>query len=320
MAEITFTDALNQAIKEEMRDDDSVFIMGESIRGGIYGVTGGLSQEFGDRVVDTPLSENGFMGAAVGAAAVGMRPIVQSLSSFMWVAMDQIISQAAKMRFMFGGQVSLPVVYRCGMNYGNNIAAHHTDRPYPMYMNMPGLKIVIPTTPADAKGLLKTAIRDNDPVMFFEDNNLAGVRGEVPDGDHTIPFGVADVKREGSDVTVVALAGMLRRAMSVAEALDDEGVSVEVIDPRTVVPLDKATILKSVEKTGRLVVVDPAHKSCSVASEISAMVSQDGFWSLQAPIQRVASLDCHFPFSPALEKLVFPNEEKITDAIYATLE
>ena len=320
MAEITFTDALNQAIKEEMRDDDSVFIMGESIRGGIYGVTGGLSQEFGDRVVDTPLSENGFMGAAVGAAAVGMRPIVQSLSSFMWVAMDQIISQAAKMRFMFGGQVSLPVVYRCGMNYGNNIAAHHTDRPYPMYMNMPGLKIVIPTTPADAKGLLKTAIRDNDPVMFFEDNNLAGVRGEVPDGDHTIPFGVADVKREGSDVTVVALAGMLRRAMSVAEALDDEGVSVEVIDPRTVVPLDKATILKSVEKTGRLVVVDPAHKSCSVASEISAMVSQDGFWSLQAPIQRVASLDCHFPFSPALEKLVFPNEEKITDAIYAALE
>jgi pyruvate dehydrogenase E1 component beta subunit len=320
MAEITFTDALNQAIKEEMRSDDSVFIMGESIRGGIYGVTGGLSQEFGDRVIDTPLSENGFMGAAVGAAAVGMRPIVQSLSSFMWVAMDQIISQAAKMRFMFGGQVNLPIVYRCGMNYGNNIAAHHTDRPYPMYMNMPGLKIVIPTTPADAKGLLKAAIRDNDPVMFFEDNNLAGVRGEVPDGDHIIPFGVADVKREGTDVTVVALAGMLRRAMSVAETLADEGVSVEVIDPRTVVPLDKATILKSVEKTGRLVVVDPAHKSCSVASEISAMVSQDGFWSLQAPIQRVASLDCHFPFSPALEKLVFPNEEKITDAIYATLE
>ena len=321
MAEITYADALNQAIKEEMHRDESVFIMGESIRGGIYGVTAGLSDEFDDqRVIDTPLSENGFMGAAVGAAAVGMRPIVQSLSSFLWVAMDQLVSQAAKMRYMFGGQVNLPIVYRCGISYGNNSAAHHSDRPYPMYMNMPGLKIVIPTTPADAKGLLKTAIRDNDPVMFFEDNSLVGVRGEVPDGDGTIPFGVADVKREGTDVTVVALAGMVRRAIASAEALEEEGISVEVVDPRTVVPLDKETILKSVEKTGRLVVVDPAHKSCSVASEISSMVAQDGFWSLQAPIQRVASLDCHFPFSPALESLVFPNEEKITDAVYAVLE
>ena len=320
MAEVTFSDALNQAIKEEMHRDEKVFIMGESIRGGVYGVTAGLDQEFGDRVIDTPLSENGFIGAAVGAAAVGMRPIVQSLSSFLWVAMDQLVSQAAKMRYMFGGQVSLPIVYRCGMNYGNNVAAHHTDRPYPMYMNMPGLKIAIPTTPADAKGLLKTAIRDNDPVMFFEDNNLAGVRGEVPENGAAVPFGVADVKREGSDVTVVALAGMLRRAMSAAEALAEEGISVEVVDPRTIVPLDKETILKSVEKTGRLVVVDPAHKSCSVASEISAMVAQEGFWTLQAPIQRVASLDCHFPFSPALESLVFPNEEKIAEAIHAALE
>ncbi len=320
MAEMTFADALNQAIKEEMRQDEKVFIMGESIRGGIYGVTGGLSQEFDERVIDTPLSENGFIGAAVGAAAVGMRPIVQSLSSFLWVAMDQLVSQAAKMRFMFGGQVNLPIVYRCGMNYGNNIAAHHTDRPYPMYMNMPGLKIVLPTTPADAKGLLKTAIRDNDPVMFFEDNNLSGVRGEVPEGDFAIPFGVGEVKREGTDITVVALAGMVRRALSVADALEEEGVSVEVVDPRTIVPLDKEIILRSVEKTGRLVVVDPAHKSCSVASEISAMVAQEGFWTLQAPIQRVASLDCHFPFSPALEKLVFPNEEKIADAIHAALE
>ena len=320
MAEITYADALNQAIKEEMRRDESVYIMGESLRGGIYGVTGGLSQEFDERVIDTPLSENGFMGAAVGSAAVGMRPIVQSLSSFLWVAMDQLVSQAAKMRYMFGGQVNLPIVYRCGMNYGNNIAAHHTDRPYPMYMNMPGLKIVIPTSPADAKGLLKTAVRDNDPVMFFEDNNLTGVRGEVPEEEYTIPFGEAEVKREGSDVTVVAIAGMVRRSLAMAEALEEEGISVEVVDPRTIVPLDKETILKSVEKTGRLVVVDPAHKSCSVASEISAMVSQDGFWSLQAPIQRVASLDCHFPFSPALEPLVYPNEDKITEAIYATQE
>ncbi len=320
MPDMTYSDALNAAIKEEMRRDESVFIMGESIRGGIYGVTGGLSQEFGDRVIDTPLSENGFMGAAVGAAAVGMRPIVQSLASFMWVAMDQMISQAAKMRFMFGGQVNLPIVYRWGMIYGANSAAHHTDRPYPMIMNMPGLKIVIPSTPADAKGLLKSAIRDNDPVMFFEDNSLSGTRGEVEDGDHTIPFGVADVKHEGTDVTVVAISGMVRRAMAVAETLDEEDISVEVIDPRTIVPLDAKTILDSVEKTGRLVIVDPAHKSCSVASEISAIVAQEGFWSLQSPIERVASLDCHFPFSPALEPLVFPNEEKIIDAVYTTLE
>lgn len=320
MAEITFADAINQAIKEEMRRDPRVFIMGESIRGGIYGVTGGLSREFGERVIDTPLSENGFIGAAVGAAAVGMRPIVQSLSSFLWVAMDQLVSQAAKMRYMFGGQVNLPIVYRCGMSYGNNIAAHHTDRPYPMFMNMPGLKIVIPTTPTDAKGLLKTAIRCDDVVMFFEDNNLMGVRGPVPEDEYTIPFGVADVKRQGTDVTVVALAGMLRRAMAVAEEMEQEGVSVEVVDPRTIVPLDRETILKSVAKTGRLVIVDPAHKSCSVASEIAAMVAQEGFWTLQAPIQRVASLDCHFPFSPALEKLVFPNEEKIREAILKTLE
>jgi len=320
MAEITFVDALTQAIREEMQSDETVFLMGDSVRSGVYGVTGGLFEEFGERIIDTPISENGFMGAAVGAAAVGMRPIVQSLTSFLWVAMDQLISQAAKMRYMFGGQVNLPIVYRCGMNYGNNLAAHHTDRNYPMFMNMPGLKIVIPTTPADAKGLLKTAIREDDPVMFFEDNNVSGLRGEVPEEEYTTPFGVADVKHEGTEVTIVALAGMVRHSLSVANTLEKEGVSVEVIDPRTIVPLDKDTILKSVEKTGRLVVVDPAHKSCSVASEISAMVAQDGFWTLQAPIQRVASLDCHLPFSPALEHLVFPDEDRITEAVYKTLE
>ncbi len=320
MGEITFADALNQALKEEMRRDETVFMLGESIRGGIYGVTGGLSQEFDERIIDTPLSENGFMGAGVGAAAVGMRPIIQSLASFLWVAMDQVVSQAAKMRFMFGGQVDLPIVYRLGLLYGNNIAAHHADRPYPMFMNMPGLKIAIPSNPASAKGLLKSAIRDNDPVMFFEDNNLMGMRGEVSDTDEIIPFGEAEVLREGSDVTIVAIAGMVRASLAVAENLESDGISVEVVDPRTIVPLDKKTILESVEKTGRLVVVDPAHQSCSVASEISSIVAQEGFWSLQAPIQRVASLDCHFPFSPALEKYVFPNEEDIEQAVFTTLE
>ena len=320
MGEITFADALNQALKEEMRRDETVFMLGESIRGGIYGVTGGLSQEFDERIIDTPLSENGFMGAGVGAAAVGMRPIIQSLASFLWVAMDQVVSQAAKMRFMFGGQVDLPIVYRLGLLYGNNIAAHHADRPYPMFMNMPGLKIAIPSNPASAKGLLKSAIRDNDPVMFFEDNNLMGMRGEVSDTDEIIPFGEAEVLKEGSDVTIVAIAGIVRASLAVAENLESDGISVEVVDPRTIVPLDKKTILESVEKTGRLVVVDPAHQSCSVASEISSIVAQEGFWSLQAPIQRVASLDCHFPFSPALEKYVFPNEEDIEQAVFTTLE
>ncbi|MBI4640776.1 MAG: alpha-ketoacid dehydrogenase subunit beta [Candidatus Tectomicrobia bacterium] len=320
MAVITFAEALNQAIKEEMRRDEKVFVMGESIRGGIYGVTGGLSQEFDERVLDTPLSESAFMGAAVGAAAVGMRPIVGSLCSFMWVAMDQFVSQAAKMTYMFGGQVKLPVVYRCGITYGNNIAAHHTDRPHPMYMNMPGFKIVMPSAPADAKGLLKTAIRDDDVVLFFEDNNLMGLRGEVPEDDYTIPFGVADVKREGSDVTIVALGGMVPKALAAAERLAEDGISAEVLDPRSLVPIDKQAILGSVAKTGRLVVVDPAHKTCSAASEIAAMVAQEGFWNLQAPVQRVCSLMVHFPYSIALEKLVFPNEEKIIAAVKATFE
>lgn len=321
MPQVMFLDALTQAIGEEMRRDPSVFVMGEDVRQGVYGVTAGLWQEFGDnRVLDTPLSEAGFMGAAVGAAAVGMRPIVGSLSAFMWVAMDQLVDQVAKMKYMFGGQARLPIVYRVGMTYGNNIAAHHSDRPHPMYMNMPGFKIVMPTTPYDAKGMLKTAIRDDDPVLFFEDNSLMGIRGEVPEGDYTIPFGVADVKRPGTDVTIVALGGMMRRALAAAEQLAQEDISAEVVDPRSLVPLDKQTILDSVAKTGRLVVVDPAHKTCSAASEICAMVAQEGFWSLQAPVQRVASLMVHFPFSPALEKHVFPNEEKIIAAVKKTLE
>lgn len=321
MGQITYAEALNQAIKEEMRRDPTIFVMGESIRRGVYGVTGGLHQEFGDdRVLDCPLSETAFMGAAVGAAAVGMRPIVGSLSSFLWVAMDQFVSQVAKMKYMFGGQARLPIVYRVGITYGNSIAAHHTDRPHPMFMNMPGFKIVMPSTPYDAKGLFKTAVRDDDPVLFFEDNNLMGARGEVPEGDYTIPYGLADVKRTGTDVTVVALGAMVPRALSAAAKLEQEGVSVEVVDLRSLVPMDKQTILDSVAKTGRLVVVDPAHKTCSVASEVCAMVAQEGFWSLQAPVQRVATLMVHPPFSPALEKLMYPDEQKIIAAAKKTLE
>lgn len=321
MAQTVYVEAINQALIEEMRRDESVFILGEDIRRAVYGATAELHSEFGDkRVLDTPLSENGFFGAAIGSSLVGMRPVVETLTSFMWVAMDQLISQAAKMRYMFGGQATLPVVFRATMYYGGGAAAHHSDRSYPMFMNMPGLKIIAPSNPADMKGLLKTAIRDDDPCIIFEDGTLFGSRGEVPEGDHLVPFGQARVARQGTDVTIVAIAGAVPAAEQAAAELESEGVSAEVIDPRTLVPLDKQAVLESVEKTGRLVVVDPAHKVCSAASEIASIVAEEGFWSLQAPIQKVAAEQVHIPFTPSLEKLVYPNKEKIVAAAKRTLE
>ena len=321
MTQTVFAEALNQAHVEEMRRDESVFIMGEDIRRAVYGATANLLSEFGEeRVLDTPLSENGFFGAAIGASLVGSRPIVETLTSFMWVAMDQLISQAAKMRYMFGGPATLPVVYRALMMYGGGAAAHHSDRSYPMFMNMPGIKIVVPSNPADVKGLLKTAIRDDDPVIFFEDGTISGMRGEVPDEEYLTPFGEANIVKEGNDCTIVAIGGAVNHAISAAESLTKDGISVEVIDPRTLVPLDKSSILNSVEKTGRLVVVDPAHKVCSAASEIASIVAEEGFWSLQAPIQKVASEQVHIPFTPVLEKLVYPDATKISNAVKKTLE
>ena len=267
--EITMIQSLNEAMREEMGRDERVFIMGEDIQSGVYGASGGLFEAFGgERVFDCPLSENAFMGAAVGAAAVGMRPIVESRFCFMWVAMDSLISQAAKMRYMFGGQVNLPIVYRAGMSYGGSSAAHHSDRSHPGFMNIPGFKVFFPSNAYDAKGLLKTAIRDEDPVLFCEDTTIGGTRTYVPEEPYTIPMGVADIKRQGTDVTIVAIGGMVPRALAAAENLSEEGISAEVVDPRTLVPLDKDAILASVAKTGRLVVVDIAHKTCSAASEI----------------------------------------------------
>jgi pyruvate dehydrogenase E1 component beta subunit len=321
MAQTVYVEAINQALIEEMRRDESVFIMGEDIRRAVYGATANLHTEFGDkRVLDTPLSENGFFGAAIGSSLVGMRPVVETLTSFMWVAMDQLISQAAKMRYMFGGQAKLPVVFRATMYYGGGSAAHHSDRSYPMFMNMPGLKIIVPSNPADVKGLLKTAIRDDDPCIVFEDGTLFGARGEVPEGEYTIPFGQARVVRQGTDVTIVGIAGGVGIAEQAAAELEGQGVSAEVIDPRTLVPLDKRAILESVEKTGRLVVVDPAHKVCSAASEIASIVAQEGFWSLQAPIQKVAAEQVHIPYTPSLEKLVYPTKDKVVAAVKRTLE
>ena len=319
--QITLTQALNEAMRDEMRSDERVFIMGEDIQSGVYGASGGLYQEFGgERVRDCPLSENAFMGAAVGAAAVGMRPIVESSFCFMWVAMDSLVSQASKMRYMFGGQVDLPIVYRSAMYYDGSMAAHHSDRSYPIFMHIPGFKVVFPSNAYDGKGLLKTAIRDNDPVVFCEDRTILGARALVPEEDYAIPFGVADVKRQGTDVTVVAIGGMVPRALAAAETLEGEGVSVEVVDPRTLVPMDKQTILDSVAKTGRLVTVDMAHKTCSAASEIASMVAMEGFWSLQAPIQRIGAANVHIPFSPALEPLCYPTAESIAQAVRTALE
>jgi pyruvate/2-oxoglutarate/acetoin dehydrogenase E1 component len=319
--DISLTQALNEAMREEMRRDERVFIMGEDIRSGVYGASGGLFSEFGaDRVLDCPLSENAFVGAAVGAAAVGTRPIVESASCFLWVAMDSLISQAAKMRYMFGGQVDLPIVYRMSMYYGGSMAAHHSDRSHPIFMHIPGFKVLFPSTAYDGKGLLKTAIRDDDPVIFCEDRTILGARGHVPEEEYCIPFGQADIKREGSDVTIVAIGGMVTRALQAAEALAGEGISAEVLDPRTLVPLDKQAILDSVAKTGRLVTVDMAHKTCSAASEIAAIVAMEGFWDLQAPIQRVGTANVHIPFSTALEPLCYPTADSIADAARVTME
>ena len=315
------TQALNEAMRDEMRRDERVFIMGEDIQSGVYGASAGLAAEFGtDRVRDCPLSENAFMGAAVGAAAVGMRPIVESAFCFMWVAMDSLISQAAKMRYMFGGQVNLPIVYRASLYYGGSMAAHHSDRSYPIFMHIPGFKVVFPSNAYDGKGLMKTAIQEDDPVLFCEDRTILGSRSYVPEEEYTIPLGQADIKREGSDVTIVAIGGMVPLALEAAEKLAQDGISAEVLDPRSLVPLDKKAILDSVAKTGRLVTVDMAHKTCSAASEIAALVAMEGFWSLQAPIQRLGTANVHIPFSPALEPLCYPTADTIATAAKVTLE
>ena len=319
--QITFTQALNEAMREEMRWDERVFIMGEDIQRGVYGASGGLFAEFGEqRVRDCPMSENAFFGAAVGAAAVGMRPIVETAACFMWVGMDSLVSQAAKMRYMFGGQVNLPIVYRSTLYYGGSMAAHHSDRSHPVFMNIPGFKVIYPSNAYDAKGLLKTAIQDDDPVVFFEDRTVLGSRAFVPEEEYTVPMGKAQVVREGADVTIVAIGGMVPVALNAAETLAQEGISTEVLDPWTLVPLDKKAILDSVAKTGRLVAVDVAHKTCSAASEVAAIVAMEGFWSLQAPIQRLGAANVHIPFSTALEPLCYPTPDTIASAARATME
>lgn len=312
---LTYMEAIVEAQIEELGRDEDVVLIGEDLA--IYG-DGQVMESFGEsRIWCAPISENSFCGVAVGAAMTGLRPIVAlNIASFMYLSSDQIINQAGKLHFMTGGQMQVPAVFRCTTFHNSYIAAQHSDRPYPMFMNAPGLKIIAPTTPADMKGLLKSAIRDNDPVVVFEDKNLWTVKGEVStDPDYLVPIGKADIKREGTDITVVAISGAQTPALAAAKAFAKEGISVEVIDPRTLVPLDTHTILNSVAKTGKLVIVDNANQTCNAAAEIVAIVAEQGFNSLKAPIVRVSTPDVHPAASPALEKGLYPTKESVSEAI-----
>jgi pyruvate dehydrogenase E1 component beta subunit len=312
---MSYLEAVVQAQIEEMERDERVIMMGEDIA--IYG-SGKLLERFDrTRVWNTPISETSFAGVGIGAAITGLRPIVDfNIASFMYLASDQIINQAAKLRYMTGGQVQVPIVFRVCMYYGASLAAQHSDRPYPLFLNVPGLKVISPTSPADVKGLLKSAVRDDNPVVFFEDIRLWPIKGDVSvDPDYLVPIGKALVKRPGDDVTLVAISGAMRPALEAAQALEDEGISVEVIDPRTLKPLDSRTIISSVEKTGRLVLVENAHRIASISAEISAIVCEEAFDCLKRPIVRLTAPDVHVPFTPALESALYPTKETIVAAV-----
>jgi acetoin:2,6-dichlorophenolindophenol oxidoreductase subunit beta len=312
MREITFEQASFEAIQEEFRSNPRTVHMSTDI-------PLELQKEFGEsRVRGTPICESGFVGAAIGLAGSGFRTVANiRMATFGFVAMDQLFNHAAKITYMFGGQAKFPILYRMTVGAGGSAAAEHSVSPYSLYMNNPGLKIILPTTPYDVKGLFKTALRDNNPVVAFEHLLLGGIKGEVPEEEYFIPFGRASIRREGSDVTVVALAKMVYDALEAAAVLNKEGISIEVIDPRTLVPLDKETIISSVMKTGRLVVVDEACQTCGAAAEIIALVAgeKEVFKRLKAPPTRVCGLEVPIPFSPPMEKFVLPDKEKIITAV-----
>ena len=324
MREITVRDALREALREEMQRDKNVFLLGEDIGrywGGAFGVTKGLADEFGDeRVRDTPISESAIVGVGVGAAITGMRPVAEIMfGDLVALAMDQICNQAAKIRYMFGGQANAPLVVRAPFGAGVNIASHHSQSLEAWFMHTPGLYVAVPSTPYNAKGLLKTAIRGSNPVFFVEHKLLYPLKGNVPEDDYTLPFGVADVKREGSDVTIFATLIMVHKALIAAEKLNKEGIDAEVIDPRTLTPLDKAAIVKSVKKTGRIVIVTEDCKTAGVGAEIAAVVAEEAIDYLDAPIKRVAEPDTPIPFSPPLEQFVIPDEKSIIKAVKETV-
>lgn len=317
---ITYRDALREALREEMQRDETVFLMGEDIAdpfGSAYKVTLGLSPEFGlERVRQTPISELGFVGAGVGAALTGMRPVVELMYiDFSTLAMDQIVNQAAKIRYMSGGQAKVPLVIRTQGGMGRSSAAHHAQSLEAWFVHVPGLLVAMPSTPYDAKGLLKTAIRLDDPVIFVEHKLLYNTEGPVPEEEYTIPFGVADVKREGTDCTVVATSRTVLMALKAAEVLEKEGISVEVVDPRTLFPLDTETIVQSVKKTSRLVVAHEAPERGGFGAEVVAQIAERAFAYLDAPIQRVCGPSVPAPFARHLENSIIVDEQKIADRV-----
>jgi pyruvate dehydrogenase E1 component beta subunit len=317
MPQVRFIEAINQALSEEMERDPLTFVMGEDVVLSAFGATKGLIDKFGPkRVRNTPIAEAGFVGAAVGAAMAGTRPICEvEFASFFYCAFDQVCNQAAKLRYMSGGQANLPLTFRCVFGAMGGAAAQHSETVYAQFLSVPGLKLVVPSGPADMKGLLKSAIRDDNPVIVFEHGRLGRLREEIPAGDYLVPLGKAAVKREGENVTVVAIGAMVPRALSVAEKLAKENISVEVIDPRTLIPLDEEAILSSVEKTNRVVVVDEGHLRGGAAADIAAIIADKGFDFLDAPVKRVTALDVPIPFSPPLEKAAIPDDARIEAAI-----
>jgi pyruvate/2-oxoglutarate/acetoin dehydrogenase E1 component len=319
MSQILYREAVRDALREEMCRDERVFLIGLDIGrfGGTYKATQGLWEEFGEeRVRDAPLSEAAIAGAAVGAAISGMRPVAEIMYiDFTTIAMDQIVNQAAKLRYMSGGQARIPVVFRTQEGAGRSSAAQHAQSLEAWFAHIPGLKVALPSTPADAKGLLKTAIRDDAPVVFIEHKLLYNTKGAVPDGEHLIPFGEAKVVREGSDVTIVAISRMVLRAIEAAEQLAEEGIGVEVIDPRTVVPLDLDAIVKSVGKTGRLIVAHEGYTRCGIGAEIATRVVEEALYSLEKPIKRVCGRNVPVPFAPVLENYVIPGTADLVRAV-----
>ena len=320
MAVLTYREALNAALREEMQRDPKVFVIGEEVGlyEGAYKVTQGLLKEFGpERIVDTPIAESGFTGVGIGAAMAGLRPVVEMMTfNFALLALDQIVNSAAKLCYMSGGQYNIPIVVRGPGGPAHQLAAQHSQSMESYFYHVPGLKVVRPSTPADAKGLLKSAIRDDNPVIFIESETLYAVKGEVPDDpDFTIPLGKAIVRREGTDATVVAYMGMMYRAMEAAEVLDKEGISIEIVDPRTLRPMDTETIIGSVRKTHRAVIVEAGAGFAGMGSEIASFITEQAFDDLDAPVERVTGANAPMPYARNLEKLKTPTKERIIDAV-----
>jgi acetoin:2,6-dichlorophenolindophenol oxidoreductase subunit beta len=312
----TYIASIQAALAEEMRRDEKVMLMGEDVRLGVFAGTRGLHSEFGDRrVIDTPISELGVAGAGVGAAATGLRPVIDLMfGTFLYLAFDQIANQAATMRYMFGGQAKLPVVYMTQNGGGIAAGPHHSQPVHPLFMYLPLVKVIMPSTPYDVKGLLKAAIRDDNPVVFFNHLTLGGQRGEVPDEEYVLPIGKADIKREGKDLTIACAGLMVHYSLKAAAELAKEGIEVEVIDLRTLKPWDEEAVLASVVKTGRFLAVDESYPVCGAASEWAATVAEKGFHHLKAPVQRLSSQHVPVPYNPTLEKMMIPSAEGIIEA------